>query len=127
MKVATWNYDSRKLCLSSALGSTLKDWLKGSVQLMGLTLKRDLPNPGIDPGSPALQVDSLPAELPNSAWDNMPTAKQLADIGYKTFSTSMMLLTVYGGYLCSVRAYHYFQRRSSQRQAAEEQKTSGAL
>uniref|UniRef100_A0AC11CMI1 Uncharacterized protein n=1 Tax=Ovis aries TaxID=9940 RepID=A0AC11CMI1_SHEEP len=59
--------------------------------------------------------------------DNMPTAKQLADIGYKTFSTSMMLLTVYGGYLCSVRAYHYFQRRSSQRQAAEEQKTSGAL
>ena len=24
----------------------------------------DLPNPGIEPGSPALQVDSLPAELP---------------------------------------------------------------
>lgn len=59
--------------------------------------------------------------------DDMPTAKQLADIGYKTFSTSMMLLTVYGGYLCSVRAYHYFQRRSSRRQAAEEQKTSGVL
>ncbi|OWK16613.1 COX14 [Cervus elaphus hippelaphus] len=65
--------------------------------------------------------------FPSSGGDNMPTAKQLADIGYKTFSTSMMLLTVYGGYLCSVRAYHYFQRRSSQRQAAEEQKTSGAL
>uniref|UniRef100_G1P410 Cytochrome c oxidase assembly factor COX14 n=1 Tax=Myotis lucifugus TaxID=59463 RepID=G1P410_MYOLU len=59
--------------------------------------------------------------------DDMPTAKQLADIGYKTFSTSMMLLTVYGGYLCSVRAYHFFQRRSSRRQAAEEQKTSGVL
>uniref|UniRef100_A0A8C0KRL3 Cytochrome c oxidase assembly factor COX14 n=1 Tax=Canis lupus dingo TaxID=286419 RepID=A0A8C0KRL3_CANLU len=41
------------------------------------------------------------------------------------FSTSMMLLTVYGGYLCSARAYRYFQWRSSQRQAAEEQKTSG--
>ena len=27
----------------------------------------DLPNPGIELGSPALQVDSLPAELPNSA------------------------------------------------------------
>uniref|UniRef100_A0A8C6DY49 Cytochrome c oxidase assembly protein COX14 n=1 Tax=Moschus moschiferus TaxID=68415 RepID=A0A8C6DY49_MOSMO len=78
-------------------------------------------------GSGSIQVDSLPAGLPNSAWDSMPTAKQLADIGYKTFSTSMMLLTVYGGYLCSVRAYHYFQRRSSQRQAAEEQKTSGTL
>ena len=24
----------------------------------------DLPNPGIEPGSPALQTDSLPAELP---------------------------------------------------------------
>ena len=24
----------------------------------------DLPNPGIEPGSPALQEDSLPAELP---------------------------------------------------------------
>ena len=27
-------------------------------------LNRDLPNPGIKPGSPALQVDSLPSELP---------------------------------------------------------------
>ena len=25
---------------------------------------RDLPNPGIEPGSPALQADSLPTELP---------------------------------------------------------------
>ena len=24
----------------------------------------DLPNPGIEPGSPALQADSLPADLP---------------------------------------------------------------
>ena len=24
----------------------------------------DLPNPGIEPGSPALQADSLPTELP---------------------------------------------------------------
>ncbi|XP_008254662.1 cytochrome c oxidase assembly protein COX14 [Oryctolagus cuniculus] len=57
----------------------------------------------------------------------MPSAKQLADIGYKTFSVSMMLLTVYGGYLCSVRAYHYLQLRSLRRRAAEEQKPSGAL
>ncbi|XP_057597899.1 cytochrome c oxidase assembly protein COX14-like [Hippopotamus amphibius kiboko] len=58
---------------------------------------------------------------------NMPTAERLADIGYKTFSTSMMLLAVYGGYLCGTRAYSYFQRRRSQLQAAEEQKTSGVL
>ncbi|XP_049639585.1 cytochrome c oxidase assembly protein COX14 isoform X2 [Suncus etruscus] len=78
------------------------------------------------------EADSRRLGLPPPGWacadgDNMPTAKQLADIGYKTFSSSMILLTVYGGYLCSARAYRYFQRQSSQRQAAEEQKTSGAL
>ena len=29
---------------------------------------RDLPNPGVKPGSPALQADSLPAELPGFIW-----------------------------------------------------------
>ena len=29
----------------------------------------DLPNPGIKPRSLALQVDSLPAELPEKRWD----------------------------------------------------------
>ena len=28
----------------------------------------DLPDPGIEPGSPALQADSLPAELPGKPW-----------------------------------------------------------
>ena len=27
----------------------------------------DLPNPGMEPGSPALQVESLPAELPGKS------------------------------------------------------------
>ncbi|NWH71533.1 COX14 protein, partial [Piaya cayana] len=46
----------------------------------------------------------------------MVSGKQLADIGYKAFSGSMMLLTLYGGYLCSVRAYRLLQRRQ-ERQA----------
>ncbi|XP_058935266.1 cytochrome c oxidase assembly protein COX14-like [Kogia breviceps] len=58
--------------------------------------------------------------------DDMPTAEKLANIGYKTFSSSTMLLTVYGDYLRSARAYHYLQPPSSQLQAAE-QNTSGAL
>ena len=29
----------------------------------------DLPNPGIEPRSPALQVDSLPSEPPGKPWD----------------------------------------------------------
>ena len=28
----------------------------------------DLPNPGMEPGSPALQEDSLPAELSGKPW-----------------------------------------------------------
>ena len=30
----------------------------------------DLPNPGIEPGSPALQADALPSELPGKPWFN---------------------------------------------------------
>ena len=33
----------------------------------------DLPNPGIEPGSPALQVDSLPAELPRKLTGVLPS------------------------------------------------------
>uniref|UniRef100_A0A8C6NG96 Uncharacterized protein n=1 Tax=Melopsittacus undulatus TaxID=13146 RepID=A0A8C6NG96_MELUD len=52
----------------------------------------------------------------------MVSGKQLADFGYKAFSGSMMLLTVYAGYLCSVRAYRLMERRR-ERQAAERSKT----
>uniref|UniRef100_A0A0P6IWV6 Cytochrome c oxidase assembly protein COX14 n=2 Tax=Heterocephalus glaber TaxID=10181 RepID=A0A0P6IWV6_HETGA len=81
-------------------------------------------NTGLEQGNESLSWVKLQSLF---VGNNMPTAKQLADIGYKTFSVSMMLLTVYGGYLCSVRAYHYLQLRSARRQAAEEQKTSGVL
>ncbi|XP_037267687.1 cytochrome c oxidase assembly protein COX14 [Falco biarmicus] len=48
----------------------------------------------------------------------MVSGKQLADFGYKAFSSSMLLLTVYGGYLCGVRAYHLLQRRRERQNAA---------
>ncbi|XP_075190669.1 cytochrome c oxidase assembly protein COX14 [Anomaloglossus baeobatrachus] len=51
----------------------------------------------------------------------MASSRRLADIGYKVFSGSMMLLTLYGGYLCSLRAYRYFQRREQLAIAAENQ------
>ena len=36
----------------------------------------DLPNPGIEPGSPALQADSLPIELEGKPWKHtLPYAK----------------------------------------------------
>ena len=33
------------------------------------TSPRDLPNPGVKPGSPALQADSLPSEPPGSPFE----------------------------------------------------------
>nr|XP_032833533.1 cytochrome c oxidase assembly protein COX14 homolog isoform X2 [Petromyzon marinus] len=47
--------------------------------------------------------------------------KKLVDVGYRIFSGSMMLLTVYGGYLCSARVYRYLQRRSHLRAEVERQ------
>ena len=51
----------------------------------------DLPDPGIELGSPALQVDSLPAELPGKpitykTWVN-PTSKILKEARYKKIHT----------------------------------------
>ncbi|CAM5116391.1 cytochrome c oxidase assembly protein COX14 [Chelonia mydas] len=57
----------------------------------------------------------------------MGSAKQLADFGYKAFSGSMMLLTVYGGYLCSARVYRYFQRQKALKQLEQNQLNTGAI
>ncbi|XP_059185844.1 cytochrome c oxidase assembly protein COX14 homolog [Centropristis striata] len=51
----------------------------------------------------------------------MVTGKRLADICYRTFSTSMMLLSVYGGYLCVMRGYRYMQKQDQLKLAAENQ------
>ncbi|XP_061796260.1 cytochrome c oxidase assembly protein COX14 homolog [Nerophis lumbriciformis] len=51
----------------------------------------------------------------------MVTAKRLADIGYRAFSGSMMLLTVYGGYLCAMRGYRFMQKQKRLKLAAENQ------
>ncbi|XP_028566585.1 cytochrome c oxidase assembly protein COX14 [Podarcis muralis] len=56
----------------------------------------------------------------------MASAKRLADFGYKAFSGSMMLLTLYGGYLCSVRVYRFFQRRNLLKQL-EQQEINAAV
>uniref|UniRef100_A0A8C5GWK1 Cytochrome c oxidase assembly protein COX14 homolog n=2 Tax=Gouania willdenowi TaxID=441366 RepID=A0A8C5GWK1_GOUWI len=47
--------------------------------------------------------------------------KRLADVSYRVFSGSMMLLTMYGGYLCAMRGYRYMQRQKELKLAAENQ------
>lgn len=51
----------------------------------------------------------------------MVTGKRLADIGYRAFSASMMLLTAYGGYLCVLRGYRYMEKQKQLKVAAENQ------
>ncbi|KAM3621770.1 uncharacterized protein V6R79_015754 [Siganus canaliculatus] len=51
----------------------------------------------------------------------MVSGKRIADFGYRAFSASMMLLTVYGGYLCGMRGYRYMQRQNELKLAAENQ------
>ena len=48
---------------------------------------RELPNPGIKPGSPALQADSLPAELPGK-----PTMYLTNTNNYKEWKPGFSLL-----------------------------------
>ena len=48
---------------------------------------RELPNPGIKPGSPALQADSLPAELPGK-----PTMYLTNTNNYKEWKSGFSLL-----------------------------------
>ena len=55
-------YRRRSLyCLSHQGSPRILEWV-------AYPFSRDLPNPGIKPGSPALQADSLPAELPDFIW-----------------------------------------------------------
>ncbi|XP_014861147.1 PREDICTED: cytochrome c oxidase assembly protein COX14 homolog [Poecilia mexicana] len=51
----------------------------------------------------------------------MVTAKRLADIGYRAFSASMMLLTAYGGYLCTMRGIRYWEKQKQLKLAAKNQ------
>lgn len=53
----------------------------------------------------------------------MVSGKRLADMSYRVFSGSMMLLTVYGGYLCAVRGYRYLEKQKRLKLAAENQET----
>ena len=45
--------------------------------------KKDLPDPGIEPGSPALQADSLPSEPPSESQGDR-IAKQVTEEGFQS-------------------------------------------
>ncbi|CAB1449335.1 unnamed protein product [Pleuronectes platessa] len=57
----------------------------------------------------------------NKRFPTMVTGKRLADLGYRAFTGSMMLLTVYGGYMCVMRGYRFVQKQNQLKLAAENQ------
>ena len=68
---------SHLLVMSSALrphglyslpGSSIHEILQARIlEWVSIPFSRDLPNPGINPGTPALQADSLPSEPPRKS------------------------------------------------------------
>ncbi|KAI4871865.1 hypothetical protein NFI96_003794 [Prochilodus magdalenae] len=48
-------------------------------------------------------------------------SKRMADMGYRLFSGSMMLLTLYAGYLCTMRGYRYMERQKQLQLQAQDQ------
>lgn len=53
----------------------------------------------------------------------MLIGKRIADAGYKIFSGSMMLLTLYGGFLCVLRAKRYMDKQNQLQLEAPNQST----
>ena len=60
-------------------------------------LKRDLPNPGIEPTSPAWQADSLPLSYTGSPSSALPSSLHLAIPSHTwlTFHISLILLEIW--------------------------------
>ena len=81
--------DILSLCLAAQSCPTLCDPMDSSLpgssvhgifqartpEWVAISSPRDLPNPGMEPGSPALQADSLPAELCREAQRHLCTAQ----------------------------------------------------
>jgi len=45
------------------------------LERVAIPFSRDLPNPGMEPGSPVLQGDFLPSEPPGKSW-YQPTSRR---------------------------------------------------
>ena len=60
-------------------GSSVHRILQARVlEWVAIPFSRDLPNPGIEPGSPALQADSLPSEPPGKPLYILPPLSKIS-------------------------------------------------
>ena len=68
--------DSLRVHGLSPPGSSVHGILQaGILEWVAFPSPEDLPNPGIDPGSPALQADSLPSEPPGKPQSQSPSSR----------------------------------------------------
>ena len=80
-------------------GSSLRGILQARVEWSGLPFPspRDLPNPGIKPGSPALEADALSSEPPGKPMSMMLAVgySYIAFIRLKKCPSILVLLSVF--------------------------------
>ena len=66
-----------------------------TLEWVAMPSSRDLPKPGIEPRSPALQADSLPSEPPgkpkNTEWVAYPFSRGSPDTGIKLGSPALQV------------------------------------
>ena len=55
----------------------------------------DLADPGIEPGSPALQADALPSEPPEKPYGNKLIGKALWTLAFQVAKTSLLLFELF--------------------------------
>ena len=69
------------------------------------TSPADLPDPGVEPGSPALQADSLPAELPGKMW-GLELWIQMCCRGWRRRQEDESFMWAKGAMWCSWNPWH---------------------
>ena len=71
---------------------------------LAIPFSRGLPNPGIEPGSPALQADSLPSEPPGKPWETGKEYERMDRRNQRLFKKKKDLFV----YLLAVLGSHCF-------------------
>ena len=65
---------------------------------LAIPFPRGLPNPGIEPGSPALQADCLPSEPPGKPWETGEEYERMDRRNQNLLKKNLCLLIGYSGF-----------------------------
>ena len=85
------------------------------LEWVAFPFSRDLPNPGVEPRSPALQADSLPCELPGKPYDAPGRSKRKSIWTWDSDISEATWRTDGAGSISSLPELLCFRRRESAR------------